>query len=123
MKPFRATARMTGIIWLCVLLVLQSGLAHRQTFLPHSAHANAALVVAELHYHHSNLPYLSQSLSDSLDNWLHSSCLVGASCCGFWVAEAEVLIRALSWENPCSVPLLLPVVLPIYDPPPKSFRA
>jgi len=29
MKPFRATARMTGIIWLCVLLVLQGGLAQK----------------------------------------------------------------------------------------------
>lgn len=120
MKLFRATAHMTCIIWLCVLLVLYSGFAHPQGSLPHLAHADAALMGVELHHHPENIPYLSPGLSNSLDNLLHSSCPAGAACCGFWLAAAEVLIPALSLEKPYSISRPLSVVLPIHDPPPKS---
>lgn len=120
MKPFRATAHMTRIIWLCVLLVSYSGFAHPQGSLPHSIHADAALMEVELHHHPENILYLSPGLSDSLDNLLHSSCPAGAVCCGSWLAATEVLIPALSLEKLYSISRSLSVVLPIYHPPPRS---
>lgn len=123
MKSFRYPAYTASIIWLCALLVLQTGLAHHQAWLSHTAHTDTALVVA---VHHQHLPCPGPDLPDrtgSSEDWPHVACAVGAACCGFWVAGTENLEMAVCQEKPSSITPLPAVDLQVHDPPPKGSNA
>ncbi len=99
---------------LCVLLVLQLGFAQLQALNFHTAQHSTS------QHQHSGNPQMNQITPSQAPSLEASSCLMGGSCCGFWVTQDAQVKIATSLEHLPFKLLLVSTLLHVAKPPPKQ---